>query len=304
MNQILSTSNETSKKKRNKGPADIKTVITLFTVMLIIFGIFMIGTASYAIYTENEMKNNIPTKPTISEEKKDDKTVLLKVTHDKAIEKIEYNWNDENIQTITGNGRKYIEQEITIPGGKNILHVKAIDINGQENAYDQTYETEEIIKVEINGSKAKITAENKTEIAFMTYRWDDGETTQIDINSTTVEQEIDVPLGEHTLSISLVDINNESITKEQKIKGVIKPTIQAWTDDTKENFLIIINDETGLEKADFIINGETKTVQADNGQTEMKIRIPIPEGQESTIEITAYNVDGIASDTFKGKVQR
>lgn len=302
MNQILATSNETSKKK-NKGPVKITSVARFFAISLIIFGIFLIGTGSYAIYQENEAKNNIPTKPTISEEKKDEKTVLLKVTHDKAIDKIEYSWNDDDVETITGNGRKYIEQEITIPGGENTLHVTAIDVNGQENSYDQIYETEDIIKIEINGSKAKVTAENETEISFMTYRWDDGETQKIDINSTTVDQEIDVPKGEHTLSISLVDVNNETITKEQKIKGVTQPTISVNKDETGENLLVDIVDETGLDKVEFIVNGETKTQEAEEGQTDMKLQMAIPEG-EINLKIIAYNIDGIASETFEETITR
>ncbi len=121
----------------------------------------------YAIYRKTVDKNNIPTKPSITEEQKDSKTVLLKVTHDKAIDKIEYSWNEEEIKTITGNGRKYIEQEIEIPGGTNTLYVSVIDIEGQEISNEQTYETEEIIKMEINNGKVKVSAETETEISYM-----------------------------------------------------------------------------------------------------------------------------------------
>ena len=51
MNQILATSEATSKKKRS-GPADIKTVVKVFAIVMIMFGVFMIGTGSYAIYKD------------------------------------------------------------------------------------------------------------------------------------------------------------------------------------------------------------------------------------------------------------
>ena len=70
MNQILATSEATSKKKRS-GPADIKTVVKVFAIVMIIFGVFMIGTGSYAIYKDNESKNSEVTKPTITETQKD-----------------------------------------------------------------------------------------------------------------------------------------------------------------------------------------------------------------------------------------
>lgn len=255
----------------------------------------MISTASYAIYRKTVDKNNIPTKPSITEEQKDSKTVLLKVTHDKAIDKIEYSWNEEEIKTITGNGRKYIEQEIEIPGGTNTLYVSVIDIEGQEISNEQTYETEEIIKMEINNGKVKVSAETETEISYMTYRWDEEQEEKVDINATTVEQEIEIPMGEHTLTVILVDENNETITKEQKVKGVVKPKVQVKLDENKENFLITITDDSGLDRVEFVINGENKTIKANESQKEMKIKLPLKDGQ-NIVEITAYNLDGIESD--------
>ena len=308
MNQILSTSNTTTKKnkgKMNGGPADIKTVVRVFAIVMIIFGIFIIGTGSYAIYKDNENKNSEVTKPVITETlNEDNRALTLTVTHDEAIDRIEYSWNDGEIQTITGNGRKYIEQEIEIPGGVNTLHVKAVDIQGQEISTDKEYTAEEIINLSISGSKLKITAENETEISYMTYRWDDEEEQRIDINATTVDQEIDIPMGEHNLTVILVDINNKTITKEQKVKGVTKPTIEIRLDEAKESYLITITDETGLEKVDFIIRGEQRTITVDDGKKELKYRLQLNTGDENRLEITAYNIDGIASDTTKVRAKK
>ena len=184
MNQILATSTPTAKKtktKRSSGPADIRKVVKVFAITMMIFGVFMIGTGSYAIYKDNENKNAEITKPVITESLNEDSTaVILTVTHDKAIDRIEYSWNDGEVQTITGNGRKYIEQEIEIPGGTNNLNVKAVDIQGQEISTDKEYTAEEIINLAISGSKLKITAENETQIAYMTYRWDEEEEQRIE----------------------------------------------------------------------------------------------------------------------------
>ena len=302
MNQILATSTPTEKKtktKRSSGPADIRKVVKVFAITMMIFGVFMIGTGSYAIYKDNENKNAEITKPVITESLNEDSTaVILTVTHDKAIDRIEYSWNDGEVQTITGNGRKYIEQEIEIPGGTNNLNVKAVDVQGQEISTDKEYTAEEIINLAISGSKLKITAENETQIAYMTYRWDEEEEQRIDINATTVDQEIDIPMGEHNLTVILVDINNETITKEQKVKGVTKPNIEIRLDEAKENYLITITDDTGIQKIDVIIRGEERTIES-NGEKELKYKIGLNEGDENRLEITAYNADGIASDTMK-----
>ena len=304
MNQILATDNTSNKKTRNTGPTDIKKVLKVFLISMLIFGVFLIGLGIYSIYKQNKNENQEFTKPVITIAQKDDETVLLTVSHDKAIETIEYSWNDEEIETITGNGRKYIEQEITIPGGTNKLTVKAIDTNGQEISTSKEYETKDIINIETSGNKLKITAENSNEISYMTYRWDEEEETRVEINSKTIEQEIDIPVGEHTLTVILVDINNETITKEQKVKGVMKPTIEVTLDDAKENYLITIKDETGLSKVDVIIRGETTSVTVEDGKKELKYKIKLNDGDENKLEITAYNTDGIASDTVKKKAKK
>ena len=57
MNQILSTNMDSkSSKKGQKGPADIKKVITVFAIILIIFDIGLIGIGGYTILLKNNDK--------------------------------------------------------------------------------------------------------------------------------------------------------------------------------------------------------------------------------------------------------
>ena len=300
MNQILATSNSSSK---NRQPAKIETVIMFFVIALIVFGIFMVGTGSYEIYKENADKLLKPTKPQIEEERKSEDSILLRVRHDKAIDTIEYGWNENELETINGNGRKYIEQEIKIPGGINTLFVRVVDINGQEISSEKQYETEDIIKCEIVGSKLKISAETEQEITYMTYRWDEGEEQKIDINNTKVEQEIDVPKGEHNITIVLVDVNNNSITKETKVKGVLKPTIKLAVDDVNnpQKFVIKVSDEDEIDAITFIINEDEnkKYIIRGEGRKEIEFTFDLEEG-ENRIIVTAYNKDGVTEEA-KGR---
>ena len=298
MNQILSTTNTTTKKQKRSGPADIKKVLKFFSIFLIIFGAFVIGTASYALYRDSLTGETAITKPVISEELGEDETVIVSIIHDKAIERIEYWWNDEEVQTVTGNGRTYIEQQITMPEGTNTLNVRAIDINGQETFIDKQYTAEETIKLSDSNGMLQITAETDTEISYMTYRWDDGEEQRVEINSNTVNQEIEIPMGEHRLTIVLVDINNESIIKEQTIKGVTKPTIEIDVDEAEENYLIVISDDTGLARIEFTFNGEEHEITVDDASKELKYKLTLTSG-ENRLEMTAYNVDGVASETLR-----
>lgn len=305
MNQILATSQITSGKK-NKGPLEIGIVIKFFIITLIVMGILMIGSGSYAIYSERKQRSNIPTKPTIVEEKKGTDAILLKIMHDKAIDKVEYYWNDEESEIINGNGRKYIEQEIAIPGGKNTLHVRATDVNGQTIDSQVAYEAPEIINVEVSGSKLKITADYNKTISYMTYRWNEEDEIREEINSNTVDLEVDIPVGENTITIILVDENNKTIEKVQKVKGVTIPKIEVSIDDAQnpENFVIKATDDTGLDRIEFTINnGQKYRLRALNNETKLEYVFKLEPG-ENYIEAIAYNKEGIESKVFKAKATK
>ena len=60
MNQILVLENKTKKKKvktRSSGPSDIQNILRFFAVVIIIFGLVMIGQSSYAIYRDAKGNN-------------------------------------------------------------------------------------------------------------------------------------------------------------------------------------------------------------------------------------------------------
>lgn len=307
MNQILEVGT-TSSKGRTKGPIEIEKIIRFFAVSMIVFGLFMIGSGAYGIYKISEAEKNIIIKPEIEETYKGEDKILLKVRHKKEIKTVEYSWNDEEPEIINGNGKKYIEQEITIPGGKNILNVKATGIDGEEISQPKEYIAPDIIKLEASMSKLKITAELEEEISYMTYRWNNDDEQKIDINDTVVDQEIDIPKGENIITIILVDRNNNTKMKKQKVKGVMKPTINVSLDSDKEYFVIKANDELGLDKIDFTItnskiSGKKYRVRAKNNEKELEYKFKLEEGI-NYIEASSYNMDGVKSDTKKAKATK
>ena len=174
MNQILSTgmpNNGKNKKNKNKtknnyqGPADVRSVTKFFVVILMFFGIFMIGTASYGLY-RNSNEGVISAIPTITVEEQDESTLLLTVIGENDISQIVYYWNDGEQNTINGNNRKYIEQEISIPSGSNILNIEVTDINGGRNTYSEQYELDSNIEIEASSTgNITINYEGDTQIA-------------------------------------------------------------------------------------------------------------------------------------------
>lgn len=305
MNQILSTSIPTNKKKmKNKGgnSVDIKTIIKFFSIFVFIFGIFIVGIGGYEIYNKSFLSSqNKVVEPTISIENKTDSSILLKVMHKKDIEKVEYRWNEEEAVEINGTG-KYVEKEIKIPSGTNVLHVIVEDVDGNQSTYDKQYEMSSGINIEVSGSKIKITYnENKT-ISYMTYRWDEEDETTIQINSENVEKEIEAKKGLHTLTVVMVDEDNGTDTKVQKINGVSKPKLEIDLDETRMHFVIKASDDEKLSKIEFVLNQNDEDAYAINleekdlKELEYVLPMELKDG-ENLIEVTVYNSNGITENT-------
>ena len=306
MNQILSidnsgeknikAKNKKAKKSGNKGPIEISSIVKFFSISICLFGIFMIGVALYGIYKQSntEVSN---TKPTILVEEISENQINLKISHDKAMSKLVYSWNDEEQIEVQANGRRNIEQLVVIPTGTNELEVIAIDMNGQETRYKRTYTVQGDIEISlsVDGNNIKITAEGKNELSYLTYRWGDSEETRVDINDMTVEERIETLEGSNILTVIVVDINNTVETKEQEVIGTTKPKVEIGTDGAN-NFIIIASDEQGLKRIEFLINegdeDEDKNFMNLDGQKEIEYPYPFKEG-ENRLEVRVYNQNDV-----------
>ena len=300
MNQILSTSVPTGGKKHKRrnssGPADVKTVLKVFSIILLVFAIFMIGNASYSMYKNYQEKSNIQTNPTITVETTDDDTVVfLKVVSEANIDTITYRWNDEQETTIRGNGRKYVEERINIPTGSNILNINVTDINGGENTYTNTYELESKINIEaLESGNIRITYEGEEQVAYMTYRWDEEDETRVDINNTSIDQEIEAKRGDHTLTVVVVDVNNKTEKKEKKTRVVSKPVINISVNEDQTRYVINLTDESELQEVVVTLNDDEnqKFGQKLSGQ-EFQFEMPINEGSDNMMEVVVTNSEGV-----------
>ena len=301
MNQILSTNmpndNGRNYKKQNKKPIDTNKILKIFALFLIIFGVFIIGTGFYVIYKNQAGEVKETAKPTIALENKTDTTVLLKVIgQQKNIAKVEYGWNDDIKQIIEGKNGKYIEKEINIPSGNNTLNIIVTEEGGEQVTYKKHYETQSNINFEVSGDKIKITYESEKTISYMTYRWDDEDETTVQINNTKIEQEIEAKKGTHTLKVVVVDVDNQTDTKEQIIKGVSKPKLIIDTNDTNTKFKITTSDEVGIKQIDIRLDQDDNqrfVIRVDN-KTEYECELPMELQQgDNIIEVTVHNTDGI-----------
>ena len=308
MNQILSTSMPINNKKnkikyKNNKPVDIKNILKFFAISILIFGTLVAGTGVYAIYKSQIEKKDENLEPTISLENKTETSILLKVTHSKNIEKVEYNWNNEDKIVVNGKGGQYLEEEIELPAGTNTLHVLVQDEEGKEIKYEKQYELESNINFEVSENKIKITYNGQKQISYMTYKWDEEEEKTIEINDTKIEQELEALKGLHTLTVSVIDENNKKDTKSQKINGVSKPQVTIDLDEeTREHFVIYASDDNKITKIEIRLdqddNKRYELNLEDKDLKELQYTLPIDlQTGENFIEVKVYNDKNISNES-------
>ena len=300
MNQILSTgmpNKGRNKSKNSQGTVDIHAVMKFFVIVLLFFGLFIVGTSSYGLY-QNMNKGLTSSIPTITVEKEDETTVLLTVIGENDINQIVYYWNDGERNTINGNGKKYVEHSINVPSGSNILNVEVTDIMGGKNTYSEKYELDSNISIEsLSTGNINISYEGDKQIAYMTYRWDEEEETTVEINNTAFSQEIQARRGLHTLTVVVVDVDNNMETKVQEIQGVVEPTIEITTNEDYTQYLVTVSDEIGLSELTIVMNeDENQTVTQELSGTEFKFSINIVENSDNIMSVTVTNSNGVQAN--------
>ena len=309
MNQILSVEmpkKQNSYRNRNSKKADIRTILIFFCIILILFAL-IIGVVAVSMINKGDREqepNQTPiitgTQPTINVEMQSETALNIIVTHDKQISSIMYNWNDGESVEENDIGETTKEIQVEIPAGINTLNVRVTDINGVTQTYSKQHTGKTIIDgpslvLQGENGKIKIIAQSNVQIAYISYNWDGGEEKQIEINDVKTEQLVEVPEGEHTLNVVLVDIEGQETTESQTIKGDNKPEVKISTDSNKTNLYIEASDDEGLTKMT-VENYDTKEVKEfEINDKQYSQVVPLQRGDNKLI-ITIYNVNGIKNE--------
>lgn len=294
MNQILQT-----EKRKEKSPVEIGKIIKFFVVAIIIFAIILIGIGVYYLVINNKNTSDdnqvIDTEPNVNITKQEDR-VLIEINSNVVISKIVYRWNDDVDNIIEGENRANLSETIDLPYGTNILNLTVIDINGKETKFQKEYIVEgdgkPVIELKLTtDNKIKITVQDKTDLQYVSYSWNNDESKKIETNESNknlIEQIIEIPLGQNTLKVEATNIKNINATKELEVKGIKNPTLSF----KKQGDVIIIRaeDETGLKVIDYTLNGQKYQINYGN-KTVIEYKQAIQKG-ENYMEITAENQDG------------
>ncbi len=297
MNQILMTENKKKKQRGNSGPIEIKQIVRFFAIVIIIFGIALIGEGSYAIYKEADDKKpeNIPV---VTIGRVNDKAILY-VSHNTEISKIIYSWNDGESTEIP-EGSTTAQEEILLPNENSTLNITIEDFKGKQIKYQKQYYLEgmDLIKpiIDVNvsdgSSKMVITAEDETEIAYLSYQWEGEEEIKIQADTpgqTKIEKELKLTAGTRKINIIAEDANGNVEQIEKTIAAsTSKPNV--WIEQNGGEIIIKAQDEDGVRDIEATVNGK-KYAAKDLNLKDVKVGpIKLQQGS-NTISVIVTNIN-------------
>ena len=305
MNQILVTEKKKKNKKTSRGPIEIKGIVRFFAVFIMLFGIVLAGEGSYALYKEiDESKpENIPNL-TLT---RDGDTVILKIEHNTEISKVNYRWNDGEENSIP-EGTTYVEEEILLPDGNNVLNITVIDMKNREYQFIKEYNLEgvditkpniEVTQTEEGTANISIVASDETAITEMTYKINDEQ--EVTVQATEegqkeITQDITGPEGQNTLTVVAKDTTDNVTTYEKQIIVSSKPTIEIVSQEGN-TITLKISDKYGLKDVIVNLNGKvysSKDIDQNPNVNKNEIYVPLElQSGNNVLSIEVTNVNGL-----------
>ena len=305
MNQILVTEKKKKNKKTSRGPIEIKGIVRFFAVFIMLFGIVLAGEGSYALYKEiDESKpENIPNL-TLT---RDGDTVILKIEHNTEISKVNYRWNDGEENSIP-EGTTYVEEEILLPDGNNVLNITVVDMKNREYQFVKEYNLEgvditkpniEVTQTEEGTANISIVASDETAITEMTYKINDEQ--EVTVQATEegqkeITQDITLPEGQNTLTVVAKDTTDNVTTYEKQIIVSSKPTIEIVSQEGN-TITLKISDKYGLKDVIVNLNGKvysSKDIDQNPNVNKNEIYVPLElQSGNNVLSIEVTNVNGL-----------
>ena len=284
---------------RPSDKASIVSIVRVFSVLIILFGLVLIGDATYGMIsstptlrdTVNVTANAIGS------------NVTIRAVGNMPIQSLTYRWGQGEETVVQGNGTVELEATVQIPTGNNILNMAVVDYYGNRSEYQKQYINEQndaskpTIEISVSGNMLNIIATDDVEMSYLTYSWNNGTPTRVDIDATATDKtvlrtSIEVQRGENTLSIVAVDTEGNTQTRTENIKGANRPTFNVSADGT--NLVIHAQDEEGINKIEITVDGVTSEADVDNLK-ELEATQAITPG-EHTVTIKVTNISGLSEE--------
>ena len=313
MNQILDYS---PNKSTGGGSSKSDKIVRVFAVLLAVFAICLFGVAGYSIL--NNKGEEDPSKIAQSVKKPEitadavGTNVVITVEHDKALEKIVYNWDSGKEYTVSCENQTEFTTEISLLAGNHYLTVQAIDVDGVEGTCEKSFNSEigedkEPPVIEggdrdnITGNKINFTVTDETEMSYVTYRWNDEEEVTVEadpMNPKVISFEVEIPKGKNDLIVTAVDKSNNTSSFPQAYTGITNPDITLTVSAEKDEVSVRVFHENGIQEILLEVNGQSQKVQLpeDNPTpTDVTFNFPI-SGARNVIKVAAKSVDATSGE--------
>lgn len=308
MNQILSTENNYKQKKpKSNDLLDMRKIIIVFSVLIIVFALVIVGAKIYGIVKENNKNNPSElNKPLINIEKLEQNLCRIEINYDEGLNKVTYWWNnDTNIIEKNMNGSKEFKTTFELPeGDKNILHVKATGMDGSINEKNQEFVVGTVVedpnKPKISWyhysgtTKMDIIVSSEKGIQSLSYNWEgEDPTTKPGENQKELKITIDVKRGTNKLYITATDSEGNIGTKEGNIVGVLAPEMHYIIEN--RTLKINIKHDMGFKKVIIKINNQELIYDENSPQysietTDLNINADLEPGSVD-VEVRVYTME-------------
>jgi hypothetical protein len=284
MNQILYTIEDSNIENNNKN------IIKIFAVLVIIFGTVLLASGVYQFVRlmqekQEQIEASKTPEITFSDE---DNVVTIEVSYDKIITSIIYNWNDDEITTLTENKSENISEKIEVPSGTNTLYIKVIDEDGKTTNFSKefTYKGTYMDVSVVDNKQLKVIVTDEVGLQSVTYKWNSEEEIIAvpEEDENTIEIITDIPTGLNTISITSINNNNEIQSKEKEVQGITKPTIKV--NKVNSEFRIQLNDDQGIKSYSYkLYRADIKDI-AKNGKLieNYKEKVTLVSEEEITVD--------------------
>lgn len=154
----------------------------------------------------------------------------------------------------------------------------------------------ELTQTEDNKVKIKIASTNA--IAQLVYQWNNEASQTIEEDGKTdIEEILDIPAGENTLNLSVIDVNGIETKQSQAfVIDISKPNIDLSV--VGNNIKITVTSETPLSTITYQWNSQEEKredMATYEDKTKFEKELEIPKGQ-NTLKITAVDSNGTTSE--------
>lgn len=159
------------------------------------------------------------------------------------------------------------------------------------------------IAVNIDGTQATIEVTHDKNIQKLIYSWNTSSERTIKGSDKYMSETIDVPAGDNTLHIKVIDENGVETTHDEQVSSeqgvdIINPVIELSVTEDKK-LKISVTDETALDFLTYRWNeNDEETVYAEEGSKEISTEIEILKGKN---DLTVVAVDSSSNTTTETK---